>query len=175
MLHFSHFIRRHMRILYILRILFKYRGKILLHASKSIDKKNGANHNNEGRNKIKNAAISTAIKTALNYLEKSPEKNVPKIMELVDQLYPENCYISQRNAIRQTIENKNNWYNPILRIYSLDTKVRKTFFTNFITNASLKESALQKEIAKNNCNIPWAILLDPTSLHVIFMYWMLGY
>ena len=42
--------------------------------------------------------------------------------------------------------------------------MRKAFFTNFITNASLKGSALQEEVAeKNNCNVPWAILLDPTS------------
>ena len=49
-------------------------------------------------------------------------------------------------------------------IYALDPGVRKAFFTNFITNASLKGSALQEETAKkNNCNVPWAILLDPTS------------
>ena len=33
--------------------------------------------------------------------------------------------------------------------------MRKAFFTNFITNASLKGSALQEEVAeKNNCNVP---------------------
>ncbi len=114
--------------------------------------------------KIKNAAISTAINTALNYLEKDPEKNAPKIMDLVDKLCPEDWYVGQRNAIRQAIEEKNNWYDLILRIYALDPEVRKAFFANFITNASLKGSALQEETAeKNNCNVPWAILLDPTS------------
>ena len=59
---------------------------------------------------------------------------------------------------------KGNWYQLILKIYELDPGVRKAFFTNFITNASLKGSALQHETAeKNNCNVPWAILLDPTS------------
>ena len=46
----------------------------------------------------------------------------------------------------------------------MDPEVRKTFFTNFIVNASLKGSALQKETEeKEDCNVPWAILLDPTS------------
>ena len=40
----------------------------------------------------------------------------------------------------------------------------KNFLTNFIVNASLKGSALQKETEeKEDCNVPWAILLDPTS------------
>ena len=52
----------------------------------------------------------------------------------------------------------------ILRLYELDPGVRRAFFQNFITNASLKGSATQEEMAKKyNCNIPWAILLDPTT------------
>ena len=42
--------------------------------------------------------------------------------------------------------------------------MRRAFFQNFITNASLKGSATQDEMSKKyNCNIPWAILLDPTT------------
>jgi MoaA/NifB/PqqE/SkfB family radical SAM enzyme len=114
--------------------------------------------------KIKNAALSTAINTALNYLEKDPENNAPKLMDLVDKLVPGDWYKSQRDAIRNAIAEKGNWYQLVQRIYALDPGVRKAFFTNFITNASLKGSALQEETAeKNNCNVPWAILLDPTS------------
>ena len=40
----------------------------------------------------------------------------------------------------------------------------KYFSRTFIVNASLKGSARQEEVAaQNNCNVPWAILLDPTS------------
>lgn len=77
---------------------------------------------------------------------------------------PKDWYTSQRNAIRKSIEEKNNWYQLILRLYELDPGVRRAFFQNFITNASLKGSATQDECAeKYNCNIPWAILLDPTT------------
>ena len=115
--------------------------------------------------KAKQAALIAAVKTGLNYLEKDPEVNIPKLMELIDKVVPDGWYEGQRNAIRNAIQDKNsNWYKLILRIYDLDPGVREAFFTNFITNASLKGSAIQQEVSeKNNCNVPWAILLDPTS------------
>ncbi|MCI5529563.1 MAG: radical SAM protein, partial [Blautia sp.] len=115
--------------------------------------------------KAKQAAMEAAVTKGLSYLEKDPETNIPKLMELVDKLTPENWYKSQRDAIRGVIQDKdNNWYKLIMRLYDLDPGVRKAFFQNFIVNASLKGSARQEEAAaENNCNVPWAILLDPTS------------
>ena len=114
--------------------------------------------------KAKSAAITTAVSTALNYLEKDPEGNIPKVMDLVDRLCPEDWYVPQRRAFREAIAAKNNWYQLILRFYELDSGVRKAFFQNFIINASLLPSGTQEEnMAKYNCNVPWAILLDPTS------------
>ena len=67
-------------------------------------------------------------------------------MELIDKVVPDGWYEGQRNAIRNAIQDKNsNWYKLILRIYDLDPGVREAFFTNFITNASLKGSAIQQE------------------------------
>ena len=114
--------------------------------------------------KAKNTAITAAVSTALSYLEKDPEGNIPKVMDLVDRLTPDGWYEGQRSAIRNAIEQKNNWYQLILRVYQLDPGVRKAFFENFIINASLRGSALQEETAaREDCNVPWAILLDPTS------------
>lgn len=115
--------------------------------------------------KAKQAALTAAIKTGLGYLEKDPEENIPKLMELVDKVVPDGWYESQRKAIREVVHDKeSNWYQLMLKIYDLDPDVRQTFFTNFVINASLKGSATQEESArKNNCNVPWAILLDPTS------------
>ncbi len=116
------------------------------------------------RNVLKENVQKFALNQALKYLEKNPEENIPKLMEMVDKFFPDTWYTAQRNAIRNAIEAKNNWYQLILRLYELDPEVRKAFFRNFIFNASLKGTALQNENAeKHNCNIPWAILLDPTS------------
>ena len=36
---------------------------------------------------VKNTAFSTAVKTVMDYLEKDPEENIPKLMALVDRFY----------------------------------------------------------------------------------------
>ena len=53
--------------------------------------------------KMKSAALETAVKTALAYLERDPEANIPKVMKLVDQVCPEDWYSSQRRAVREVI------------------------------------------------------------------------
>ena len=115
--------------------------------------------------KAKQAAIVAAVNTALTYLERDPATNIPKLMDLIDKVVPDDWYVGQRNAIREAVKNPDsNWYKLILRVYALEPKAREAFFRNFIVNASLKGSMRQQEVAKeNNCNVPWAILLDPTS------------
>ncbi len=105
-----------------------------------------------------------AVNQALKYLESDPEENIPKLMALVDKVVPKEWYKSQRDAIRNVIGTRNNWYQLIMRLYALDPAVRKAFFQNFIINASLSGSSVQDRKKKElDCNIPWAILLDPTS------------
>ena len=117
-----------------------------------------------GYNGVKESFQKFAVNQALKYLEKNPEENLPKLMAMVDKVTPKDWYVSQRNAVRKTLEEKGNWYDFILRLWDLDPEVRKTVFKNLILNASLTGSARQDELtAKYNCNIPWAILLDPTS------------
>ena len=113
---------------------------------------------------LKTAMQNFAINQALNYVENAPEENIPKLMAFVDRHSPSGWYESQRAAVRQAIEEKGNWYQLILKAYELDPGVRKAFFQNLLFNGSLKGSATQNEMAeKYGCNIPWAILLDPTS------------
>ena len=76
------------------------------------------------------------IKQALKYMEKDPEENIPKLMDMVDKFAPDGWYEAQRNMIRKVIKERGNWYQLILRIYQLDPEVRKAFFQNFIFNAT---------------------------------------
>lgn len=115
-------------------------------------------------NAVKNTAFSAAVTTTLNYLEQNPEQNIPKAMSLMDKVLPDGWYEGQRAAFRKAIDEKGNWYQLLLKAYQLDEGVRKAFFQNFIINASLKGGALQEEVRqREGCNVPWAILLDPTS------------
>lgn len=113
---------------------------------------------------LKTAMQNFAVNQALKYIEGSPEENIPKLMALVDKYTPADWYSGQRAAIRKVIEEKNNWYQLILKIYDLDSGVRQAFFQNFLFNSALKGSVTQNEIKeKEGCNVPWAVLLDPTS------------
>ena len=108
------------------------------------------------------------INTALNYIEKNPEKNMPKLLDWVDVIAGtgENSYPSQRKAFHEILDKPDsNWYQLIMRIFKdTDIEVIKTFFTNFMLNANIIGWPIQQECRqKYGCNIPWAILLDPTS------------
>ena len=114
--------------------------------------------------KAKAATISTTLNQALKYLDKDFEANLPKVMDLVDKVTPEGWYEEQRNAIRNVIQEKNHWYQLVMKVMELDHGVRNAFLKNFMVNASLSGSAVQEAVReKEGCNVPWAILLDPTS------------
>ena len=113
---------------------------------------------------IKEAMQNITVQQVLNYIEGDPAENLPKLMSLADKVLPKDWYGSQRSAVKKAIDEKNNWYQLILKLYELDPGVRKAFIENFVLNASLKGSAIQKEVReREGCNVPWAILLDPTS------------
>ncbi len=108
------------------------------------------------------------LKTAYSYIEKDPECNLPKLMEWVDKLAGTgpNSFPAQRDAFRAVINDPNsNMYQLIMNIFrEVDNDVVKAIFENFFINANIIGWPKQEEMrAKYNCNIPWAILLDPTS------------
>ncbi|MDD3402848.1 MAG: radical SAM protein [Hespellia sp.] len=114
--------------------------------------------------KTKAAAISASLSQAIKYLDKDPDTNIVKIMDLVDKVSADGWYEEQRKVVRNVIEEKNHWYDLLMKIWELDPGVRNTFLKNFIVNASLSGSATQvSKREEEGCNIPWAILLDPTS------------
>ncbi len=73
---------------------------------------------------------------------------------------------NQLSAFREITEDPdNNWYKYIMGLYrDIDNDILKTVFKNFLINASMigypRQRALEKKLG---CNIPWAILMDPTS------------
>lgn len=115
-------------------------------------------------------AVSSTIKKfglekAFTYLYKDPEANLLKLMDWADKFSGEN-FPAQRAAVREAIENPNNAYYPFVRhlLQDVDPEVMTVVAVNFFINANIdgwkKQEALRE---KYNCNIPWAILLDPTS------------
>lgn len=107
-----------------------------------------------------------AVKKALEYLSGDPAKNLPKLLSWADKFDKDGLYEGQRNVFRDILEKPDsNWYQLIMNIWSdIDPEVRKTFFENFIVNTALIGGARQQKAKEEHgCNIPWAILMDPTS------------
>lgn len=105
------------------------------------------------------------IEQMMKRLYKDPETYLPKLMDWADN-YSGGDFAPQRKAIREAIENPDHPYYPYIRhmIQDLDQEVLTAVAVNFFINANLTGWRTQESYRKKyNCNIPWAILLDPTS------------
>ncbi|MDD2232682.1 MAG: radical SAM protein [Sphaerochaetaceae bacterium] len=123
---------------------------------------------------FKEKVQEAGLKRAVKYLGSNPEENLPKILHFMEKIQRKTSIVGGQLAVfKKYIEDKdNNWYRLLVSCYhDIDPKVFQTVFTNLVINASVIGSNRQKAAeAKYNCNIPWAILMDPTSacnLHCI--------
>ncbi len=115
---------------------------------------------------IKENLQIAAIKQAYEFLDKDPDANLPRLMDLADRLDSANAYARQRAAIRTAISDPdNNWYRLVRSLWDdVDSGVRKKLFENFVINANFLWAPRRKAaMEKYQCNIPWTILMDPTS------------
>lgn len=106
------------------------------------------------------------LKKGLEYLENNPQKNVPKLVGWLrnfdrDGLY-QNTYDMMDGFM---MDPQNNWNRLIASLYTdIDEEVRKKLFENFLLRSAILGSRKKNRLVKKyNCNIPWAILMDPTS------------
>ncbi len=105
------------------------------------------------------------IEQTFHYIYKDPDKNLPKMMDWADK-FADGEFETQRAMIREAVTNPAPpYYGYIRRLFTeVDPKVTKTLAVNFFINAALVGWKKEEELRdKYQCNIPWAILLDPTS------------
>ncbi len=115
---------------------------------------------------LKEKLQALGIKQVLGYLDSDPEKNIPKLLKWVELLDKNNTLEGPLPTVKRVLSDKDGvWYKFITDLYTdIDPSVRKKIFENFIVNAVVlgrdKKIKLREE---EGCNIPWAILMDPTS------------
>ena len=117
---------------------------------------------------LTNQIKKTSLRIALGYIEKNPEQNAIKLLNWVDRLAGNgpDSFDVQRAAFRKVLNDPDNNMNRLIMnvLRETDTGVLNKTFENFFLNASIIGWPKQEENRrKYNCNIPWAILLDPTS------------
>ncbi|MDD4083075.1 MAG: radical SAM protein [Sphaerochaetaceae bacterium] len=117
-------------------------------------------------NDLKKSLEAYGIKKIIPYLQKDPEKNFIKVVEWVQKHDKKGVIKTQTDGIKTYLSDPNgNWYKLIMSILrDTDSKVLATIFTNLIVNVFLLGGEKEIEYSKKyNCNIPQAILMDPTS------------
>ena len=105
------------------------------------------------------------LEKVFDYLYKDPDANLLKLLKWAEK-YSGDMYSAQIKTIRDAVENPDNAYYPYIRhiLEQADPDVIKTLAVNFFINENLIGYPKQKKWKdKYRCNIPWAILLDPTS------------
>ena len=115
---------------------------------------------------LKEKLQAIGIRHVLSYLDSDPDKNIPKLLKWVELLDKNNTLEGPLPTVKRVLSDKDGvWYKFITDLYTdIDPSVRKKIFENFIVNAVVlgrdKKIKLRDE---EGCNIPWAILMDPTS------------
>ncbi len=109
-------------------------------------------------------AERAALYKLIDYVDEDPEARIPKIMDTIDRYTPEDVFPTQRAAFRNAIDGRSNWYELILKAFRLNPEVRTRLLKALIVDANILAWPVQERAReKYRCNIPWAILLDPTS------------
>lgn len=116
---------------------------------------------------IKDKVTNIAMDQALNYISKDPEKNFPKLLDWIDSISGDDASFKAQSDVYHEIFNDpdNIWYNYIMGFWKdIDNDVLKAVFKNLLMNATVLGHPKQQEYAaKHGHNVPFAILMDPTS------------
>ena len=115
---------------------------------------------------IRDYVKSFGVKQVLNYVDKDFERNAIKVCDWLIEHDKGGGVTSEATQVRNVLADKDsNWYQLIRSVYTeIDDEQRRRLFENFIINACLIGTPKGFEnSAKYDCNVPWAILMDPTS------------
>jgi len=113
-----------------------------------------------------NKVQRSAMNLILGYLSSKPLERIPTILNLAETLDRKKLNTTAIRTLREVLCDENSiWRGFTERMFKeLDPKVIRKVVECFMINASLEGSAIAAEAAqKHDCNIPYAILMDPTS------------
>ena len=105
------------------------------------------------------------LQKTLNYLTKNPEQNIPKLASLLKQIAINREHKEQIEALLQSHNQNSNMRKYINRILTeINPSIRQKMVTNYVINNWLiGVPQKKKKIEELGVNIPFTILIDPTS------------
>jgi len=113
-----------------------------------------------------NMIKKTAANLLLSYVSDNPMDKLPKMFEIAEKLDRGNLHAPQIRTLRSVLLDENNVWHAFVKnlVRDVDTKLIQKFVECFIVNANLDGEERARAVEKKyDCNVPWAILMDPTS------------
>lgn len=113
-------------------------------------------------NFVNRAMVRHAIRAAI----KDPDKNIPKILALFERADANGNNATAYANLRRGFEDpKNNWNIMVHNlIRNVDPDVLESMMMSLGFHSAVASAYDRMEnIEKYNCNIPWAVLMDPTA------------
>lgn len=111
--------------------------------------------------------ISTVVlQEGLKYLERDPVEHLPLLLNWADRLAINEGHRKNLQNIRGFIQDpRNNWNQLIRRILTeVNPQMQRKLLINFFVNSGLIGCPIiEQNRERYGCNIPWAILVDPTA------------
>ncbi|MDO5733791.1 MAG: radical SAM protein [Eubacteriales bacterium] len=106
-----------------------------------------------------------AIKPVIKKVLADPERNIPRALDWVERLDWKQSLQSQINQVRRAMNQKSNWYDLAMStVHDLDEDQVTKLFINFVINGNIIANKRSEAVRERyDCNVPWAILMDPTS------------
>ncbi len=114
---------------------------------------------------FKSGVYEFAIKQALHYARRDPDKNLLKVLNLVEKADRKGANTVTYNNLRKSLQDPNNNWTVFIKniLRNVDPDVLDRFLPGFL-NLALKSFAVRTEkIKEHGCNIPMSILIDPTA------------
>ncbi|HHX50908.1 MAG TPA: radical SAM protein [Clostridia bacterium] len=116
--------------------------------------------------KVKRWMSDLLVKEILWYMDRNPMANTSKMLRVAGRLVKLEDHKEILKAFHEIVHDpQNNWYQLMERVFTeVNPKTRRLLISNFIFNSAVMASPKKIELKKKyDCNIPWAILMDPTS------------
>ena len=112
------------------------------------------------------AAVGKATDIVLKNLDKDREKEILKLVDFIEKYMDGEKLDVDFDSVRKKIEDKDSAINKYINkaLDEIDPHVLKTIVLNLGFEAFLNGTkTIRKMREKYNCNVPWLILMDPTS------------
>ena len=117
--------------------------------------------------KIKTALQAAGLKKVYDYIDKDPHARLPQVISLIEKFVPSGSSIDGTiKGIKEGLSDPgNNWNRFVMNLWDdIDDGARRAVFENFAVNGTFLEADVNESLQeKYDCNIPWTMLIDPTS------------